>query len=87
MTCGSIMLVRYPFTDDSDAKLRPALIVSGDNFNDGEDRIVLPISSSPKSDGQYAVAIRAAHPDFKRTGLRTESFIKWTKPFTATSLP
>lgn len=82
MTCGAIVLVQYPFTDDSGSKCRPVLIVSSDEYNRGEDRVVVPISSSSRADSDYSFAIREDAAEFRQTGLRTASFVKWTKPFT-----
>lgn len=82
MKCGDILLVPYPFTDDSGVKLRPVVIVSSEPFNTGDGLVVLPVSSRPASDEQYAYVIQDAHPDFKATGLRQSSHVKWTNPLT-----
>lgn len=42
---GRILLVEYPLTDHTAAKQRPALVVSGVEFNRGEDFVVVPLSS------------------------------------------
>ena len=80
--CGEILLVNYPFTDTSGSKLRPALVVSVNQFNQGDDIVILPISSvSPVADA-YAFEIRDTDSIFCQTGLRTTSYVKWTKPVT-----
>jgi len=82
MKHGEILLVNYPFTDHSGAKLRPALVVSQDGYNTGEDFVIVPISSAPSPNDPYAVRIEATHAAFSQTGLRQASSIKWTKPIT-----
>ena len=68
-----IVLVPFPFTDQSASKRRPALIVSSDKFNsDSEDVIVCAITSNPDS-GPYTVQIR--NEDWK-DGIYSESYVK-----------
>ena len=82
MRCGQILLVEYPFTDDSGSKMRPALAVSGDEYNKGEDIIVVPISSAPDPADPHAFLIPDTAPCFEETRLRQTSSVKWTKPLT-----
>ena len=82
MKCGDIVLLNYPFTDDSSAKVRPALVVSADQFNRGEDVVIVPISSVPQHGDEYAHPIENTAAHFRETGLRQSSFVKWTKPLT-----
>jgi mRNA interferase MazF len=82
MKRGDICLAHFPFTDGSAAKLRPILIVSGDQFNSREDVVVLPISSSPDDADPYCVYLDNASPHFRQSGLRFSSAIKCTKPMT-----
>ncbi len=76
------MLLNYPFTDDSGAKVRPALIVSTEAFNAGEDVILVPISSASDSTDKHAFPIVVTEAFFPQTGLRKTSSVKWTKPLT-----
>lgn len=82
MNCGQIALVNYPFTDASGSKVRPVLVVSVDLFNQGDDIIVVPISSVPEPSDPHAVAIRSDSACFRDTKLRCSSSVKWTKPLT-----
>ena len=82
MRCGEIILLEYPFTDDSGSKWRPALIVSAERFNQGEDVVVVPISSRLPDDDRYEYVVRRDDEYFDQTGLRFPSSIKWTKPLT-----
>ena len=45
MKPGDVILVSYPFTDLSTIKVRPALVISSEEYNQREDDvIVLPIT-------------------------------------------
>ena len=46
-----IVIVRFPFTDGSDYKLRPALVLSSDKINKTGDTLIMQITSKQKSDG------------------------------------
>jgi mRNA interferase MazF len=48
---GDIVSVSFPFTDLSQAKLRPALIISNDTIKDSGDLILIMITSQSKADG------------------------------------
>jgi mRNA interferase MazF len=68
-----IVLVPFPFTDQSASKRRPALVISNDKFNsESEDVIVCAITSNPDS-GPYTVQIRKE--DWK-DGMYSESYVK-----------
>ena len=45
MEQGEIILVRYPFTDPHDYKIRPAIIVSNNFFNKKFHTLACPITS------------------------------------------
>ena len=81
MNQGDVFLAMYPFTDQSTQKLRPVVVISRSEFNQQDDVVVLPISSSPSSASRKdVVAVPDSHSDFVATGLRCTSFVKWTKP-------
>ena len=44
-----IVRIPFPYSDFSSSKQRPALIISNEKLNKGEDRICLMITSVPKS--------------------------------------
>lgn len=56
MKKGDIVLCQFPFTDGSDKKLRPALVISGADINSTQDVILVQITSSGVED-QYCVPI------------------------------
>lgn len=70
---GSIVLARFPFTDLSGAKRRPALVVSGDN-EQRTDLIVCFITSTLRSGP--GMAPLDATPG---TGLKVPSVIRFDK--------
>ena len=79
---GQIVLVSYPFTDHTCAKLRPALVISSAEFNRGEDFIAVPISSQVNTADPLGYPIAATEDFFPDTRLRCSSTVKWTKPMT-----
>lgn len=82
---GRILLVAYPFTDRTAAKQRPVIVVSPLEFNQGEDIVVLPLSSRVFADDPYGFPILSTEPYFPGTGLRQNSSVKWSKPMTISS--
>ena len=82
---GQIVLVSYPFTDQTFAKLRPALVVSKAEFNKREDFVAVAISSrvDPRDPHGYLIADTEAY--FASTKLRCSSTVKWTKLLTISS--
>lgn len=79
---GRILLVHYPFTDATAAKLRPVLVVSRMEFNNGEDVVVLPISSRISENERYGYPILDDQDFFVSTKLKYPSTVKWSKPMT-----
>ena len=74
---GSIVLVRFPFSDLSSWKLRPAVVLAS---VDRDDWILCQITSNPYADTR---AIRIADDDFAKGSLRIVSFARPGKIFTA----
>lgn len=67
---GDVILVRYPFSDRSDAKVRPAIVVSASHKS--QDVFVVPLTS--KTDvllaGEFVIN------DWKGAGLNVISAVK-----------
>lgn len=76
---GDIVVVPFPFSDLSQEKRRPALVLA--SFDNG-DCILSQITSRPLRD-QYAVPVR--NEDFTEGGLRRESNVRPNRLFTANS--
>ena len=75
---GDIVLVPFPFTDLSDRKVRPALIISPDPVR--EDILVAFISSViPPAPAPNEYVLDATYPAFARTGLKSTSVFKMGK--------
>jgi mRNA interferase MazF len=64
---GKIVLIPFPFTDLTAAKLRPALVL-----HEGERDVVVAFISSrlPPEPGEADVLVRETHPEFELTGLK-----------------
>ncbi len=73
---GKIVLLPFPFTDLTKAKLRPALII----FESTKDVIVIFISSKiPDKILETDILLVADHKDFLLSGLKVDSVIKLDK--------
>jgi mRNA interferase MazF len=57
---NEVLLVRYPFSDLSATKIRPAVVISGPHRF--QDVIIVPLTSktSPLSDGEFIIDWRSA---------------------------
>jgi mRNA interferase MazF len=75
------MLTRFPFSDLSGSKVRPALVVSPTLI--GRDVVLAAISSVMRAGlGTTDLVIPADHPEFPLTGLRVDSVLRLHKLFT-----
>jgi len=70
---GAIVLTRFPFTDLTASKLRPALVVSKDNDR-RHDVVVAYITSVPRIDPDAAAILPTAG-----NGLRVPSMVRFDK--------
>jgi len=73
---GKIVLVPFPFTDLTAAKLRPALVLY-----EGKRDVVLAFISSRISTqpSEADVLLESAHEGFEKSGLKVDSMIKLDK--------
>ena len=76
-TAGTVVLVRFPFSDLSQVKLRPAVVLAA---ADRADWLLCQITSNPYSD-PHAVRLDDTH--FETGSLRVTSFARPAKLFTA----
>jgi mRNA interferase MazF len=76
-TTGSIVLVRFPFSDLSHAKLRPAVVIADSGRGDW---LLCQITSNSYSDPQ---AVEITDNDFRAGSLRIVSYARPLKLFTA----
>jgi len=76
---GDVVVVLFPFTDLSNAKKRPALVITP---LDGDDVILCQITSRQVMD-QYSIPI--SEEDFIEGSLRQDSNVRPNRLFTADS--
>jgi mRNA interferase MazF len=74
---GVVVLVRFPFSDLSSSKLRPALVIASAG---GPDWVLCQITSNRYTD---PVAVALTSGSFAEGGLHRESFVRPVKLFTA----
>ncbi len=78
MIRGSIVLVPFPFTNLSQKKLRPAIVISKESF--GHDVIVAFISSRiGRSKGPTDFVLSSVDREFTQTGLKVSSIFRMNK--------
>ena len=71
---GSVVLARFPFTDLSGSKVRPALVISRDNAR-RNDIVLAFITSSTAASSADALAIQPT----AKNGLKTPSLVRFDK--------
>ena len=76
-SAGDIVILPFPFSDLSDSKIRPAVVLARANKDDW---ILCQITSNPYGDAQ---AIVIEQTDFKTGMLRLQSYARPSKLFTA----
>jgi len=76
-SAGSVVLVPFPFSDLSQSKLRPAVVLADASRGDW---VLCQITSSPYSDSG---AVKLALADFDKGSLRVVSYARPGKLFTA----
>ena len=78
ITKGDIVLVEFPFTDLSQSKLRPAVVLAA---NLAIDEITVCFISSQQVERLNAAefALLDSDPDFPKTGLRISSKVRVTR--------
>lgn len=74
---GDVVVVPFPFTDLSESKRRPALVVAAPP---GDDVILCQITSKPVRD---TMALGLDDGDFQSGGLRVPSNVRPNRVFTA----
>jgi len=73
---GKIVLVPFPFTDLTAAKLRPALVI----YESEKDVVMAFISSKiPSELSEVDILITKDHASFRKAGMKVDSVIKLDK--------
>lgn len=76
-SAGDVVVLPFPFSDLSESKVRPAVVLTRANKSDW---ILCQITSNPYGDAQ---AVVIAQTDFKSGKLRLQSYARPSKLFTA----
>src|SRR5437667_12736522 len=79
---GDIVLVPFPFTDLTDVRQRPAVVLSADWFNEARPDIVLAAITSQVPAELDRDEVRIAEENLEVTGLPRVSMIRTGKLFT-----
>lgn len=77
LTAGSVVLVHFPFSDLSQSKRRPAIVIAGAERGDW---ILCQVTSKSYADAR---AVELTDADFEHGGLRLLSYARPAKLFTA----
>ena len=80
MKKGDIILVKFPFTDLSTKKLRPALVLASPN-KEGDVSLAF-ISSQLNKRDKFDVTLLPQENDFNQSGLKKGSLVKVNKIIT-----
>jgi mRNA interferase MazF len=67
---GDVFLVRFPFTDQTSAKQRPAVVVSKRSYNDARPDVVAMAITTNLEPGELAIT------DWRTAGLLRPSVVK-----------
>ncbi len=80
MKRGDVVLIKFPYTDLSSTKVRPALVVSSDSYTQlSADAIFVAISSNLTKPQPFDVEINPTNHEFSATGLKAPALIKADK--------
>jgi mRNA interferase MazF len=82
MNKWDIVLLSYPFTDLSGAKVRPAVVISPTTYNQSnQDAVFVLITTNTARRSLYDLIIQQTHLEFQLTGLRYDSAVRTDKIF------
>lgn len=74
---GDIILIKFPFTDLTSVKIRPALVISSDKYNNASnDAIFMLITSKISNSFMEDLLVDSTHSEFSATGLKQSSLFK-----------
>jgi mRNA interferase MazF len=82
MNKWDIFLLAYPFTDLTQTKVRPAVVMSPNSASAGEDAVFIAITGNTEGGGPYDLMLAATDPEYPLSGLLCDSVIKVDKIFT-----
>ena len=77
MTPGEVVLILFPFTDTTSAKVRPALVVSSvQQLAQGPAAIFMAITATLNNQKPTDFFLDQDHPEFAGTGLKKPSLFR-----------
>lgn len=76
---GRLVLIPFPFTDLTSAKLRPALIVSKTNQQSEDIMVAFITTKASKNLQRTHFFLKNTDPYFEQTGLKVSSFFRFDK--------
>ena len=78
---GSVVLVRFPFTDLSGSKVRPAVIITPTKFLSETEDVLCAFISSSLPDPMFPsdLILTSSGKDFQKTGLKRTSILRTHK--------
>ncbi len=80
MKRGDLVLITFPFSDLKGVKIRPAVVISSNEYNaNSQDALFMLVSSNISNSRPTDFVIPSTHPDFKCTGLLQSSVVKVDK--------
>lgn len=83
MNRGDIVLFDFPFSDRTGSKLRPAVVVQADQFNQTIDDTILALITRTQRTGPTELLIDVSTLDGKQTGIHHTSVIDCKNLLTA----
>ncbi len=83
LAAGDVVLCEVIFSDYSEVKIRPVVILSTKEYDaGGDDIIIAAITSRTDTPSRYRSVIRGDDPDFAATGLNRDSAVLCSKILT-----
>ena len=73
---GDIVLITYPFTNLSSTKVRPALVVSSNEFNASNKEAIFVFITSQYYDTPFDLQVSQNNSGFEMTGLHQRSTVR-----------
>ena len=79
----AILLVPFPFSDQSDRKVRPVLVLSNDDYNKFSDDVLVCAITSNLKTGKYFMVISQNDIEdgtlYQKSCIKTDSMLKISK--------
>ncbi len=79
MKRGTIILAKFPFTDLSGSKRRPAIVLSPSSSKDGDFIVAFISSKTDNLSSKYDLLLNISDSGFAQTGLKQNSIIRMDK--------